>query len=827
MASHSDPAPFASVLRQHRLAAHLTQEALAERAGMSTRGIQNLESGVTRPYRDSAQRLAAALHLTGEGQAAFLAVAEPAPRHTRSVAIPIGQARHNLPVFLTSFVGREAEIAELRERLTETRLLTLTGTGGCGKSRLAMEVARGVTERYPDGVWQVELAGLSDPAVLPQAVAAAVGVRVPTSQDLVSVLGSALRRRQVLVLLDNCEHLLDACAALVDRLVSACPELTVLITSRQPLGVRGEVGWRVPALAVPDLAALPPLAVLGGCEAVRLFVARAEAARPGFALTARNARAVAQLCTRLDGLPLALELAAARVTALSVEELVARLEDRFHLLSNGGRTAWPRQRTLRATLDWSYDLLAASERTLFARLAVFAGTWSLEAAEAVGAGDGLERRDVLAALCRLVDQSLVAVREDSAGDTRYTLPETIRDYAMERLAASGEEEAVRARHAACYLQLAQQAGMQIGVAGMATQFHRLAVDLRNLHAALTFFVDRGLAEPALLMVGHLGSTWNVRGQGVAGRDLLAETLALPGGQGPSAARAWALRGAASAACKTGGTALARRYFEEHVAVTRSLGDRAGEAEGLDWLALFARMGGDLAAAQHLWEQSLELARAVGDQGRIATVIERLGENALYQGDASAARRLFEQPLAIYQELSDTWGIAGSLITLGQAAWALGEHTEARAQFTAALALQRAHDHQTCLPWTLHELGGLDLEHGDLAGAHAAFAESLSTLVDVAAHLDIPLSVGDFAALAAARGEPARALRLAGAASSLRELMPDFVMPRERALLASAEQCGRDALGELAAAAALAEGRAMSLDEAIAYALEDHKGTDPF
>jgi non-specific serine/threonine protein kinase len=356
-------------------------------------------------------------------------------------------ARHNLPLQLTSFVGREQALAEVGQLLATTRLLTLTGAPGVGKTRLALQVADEMWDAYADGVWLVELAALADPALVPQAVAAVLGVQEPPGRPLLGTLAEALRAQQVLLVLDNCEHLLAACATLADQLLRAGPHLEILATSREALAVAGETTWRVPSLAVPADA---PASGDGGatlveCEAVRLFVARACAAVPSFTLTERNAGAVGHVCRRLDGIPLALELAAARVRALPVEQLAVRLDDRFRLLAGGSRAALPRQQTLRAAVDWSYALLPEAEQVLLRRLAVFAGGWTLEAAEAVCAGDGLAPENVLELLVELVNKSLV-LAEEAGGERRFRLLETLRQYAWEKLQAAGEEAAVRGRH---------------------------------------------------------------------------------------------------------------------------------------------------------------------------------------------------------------------------------------------------------------------------------------------------------------------------------------------------------------------------------------------
>ena len=393
--------------------------------------------------------------------------------------------RSNLPAHRPSLIGRDDEAAAVRARLIEADagLLTLTGAGGCGKTSLALHVARDLLDLFPDGVRLVELAALSEPALVDQAVAAAFGVRERAGQSLREGLLVFLRPRVLLLLLDNCEHLVEACARLVQDLLSACPELRILATSREPLRTPGEVTWRVPSLMAPDPQRLPPPKELAGYPAVRLFVERTQAVQPGFVLTTDNAPAIARVCARLEGLPLALELAAARTRAMAVGQIAARLDESFRLLVGGSRTAHSRHRTLEATLDWSYDLLTTAEQLLLCRLSVFAGGFDLEPAEVVCGGEGIEPADVLDVLTRLVDKSLV-LADEQAGEARYRLLEPIRQYARERLAGSGEEAVVRRRHAAHYRALAEGAEPELWGPHQAAWLARLERDRDNLRAAL-------------------------------------------------------------------------------------------------------------------------------------------------------------------------------------------------------------------------------------------------------------------------------------------------------------------------------------------------------
>ena len=431
----------------------------------------------------------------------------------RLIAFPGGHRDasppNNLPLELSSFVGREKELAEVRRLLESSRLLTLTGSGGCGKTRLALAAGE-LVEGFEDGVWVVDLAPLADPSLVPQAVASTLGVREQPGRLPTGTLSDYLGSKKVLLILDNCEHLVGACAELAEALLRSCPGLGVLATSREALGITGEVAWPVPALSLPDVRRLPDIESLLHYESAPLFVERAAAVRPTFALTEQNAVAVAQICYRLDGIPLAIELAAARAKVLSVEQIAERLDDCFRLLAAGGRTAMPRHRTLHATMDWSHELLPDEERALFRRLSVFAGGFSLEAAESVCAGEDLERDDVLELLSHLVDKSLV-VTSDRDGETRYRLLETIRQYTREKLSESGEAGQVREWHAGYYLALAEAAEPELKGERQVAWLERFERDHDNLRAAMRWLLERGESEKAARLGWALWLFWWIRG----------------------------------------------------------------------------------------------------------------------------------------------------------------------------------------------------------------------------------------------------------------------------------------------------------------------------
>ncbi len=795
MATTSTSAPFGALLKGHRLESGLTQEGLAARAGLSTRAVSDLErDGGRTPRLETVTLLAAALALPPDQRGALLAAARPAAGQILQATHPAlaadapplrspGMSPNNLPLQLTSFVGRERDVAAVRHLLDVARLVTLTGPGGIGKTRLALEVAAGLASGYADGVWLVELAALVDPGLVPPAIAAVMGVREQTQEAVLATLAAALHQRQALLVLDNCEHLVGACAAAAEALLQACARLRVLTTSRAPLGVAGETVWRLAPLAVPsDRAATADKLQRGA--AVRLFLDRAVAADPTFGLAEPDAPAVARLCRRLDGLPLAIELAAPLVRVLTLDELARQLDDRFRLLVGGSRTALARQQTLRATIDWSDDLLDGPARALFHRLAVFAGGWTLEAAEAVCSGDGVDRDAVLALLVRLVDQSLVVVEEGAAGERRYRLLETLREYADDRLTASGEDGSVRARHAAHYLALADVGDAAIHEPDLIAK--RRWLDLMetehgNMRAAWGWLVDHRTIEQGLRHLGVLEKFGYRRGHLAEGQAFLRALLASGERVEPTPALVMALWSAAG---------LAQYY------------------------------GGDYAAAQSLAEQCLDAQRRLGDRLGVAATLSMLALTRREQGDHTGARALLEESLAIYRELGHRVGMCIDLDRLGQVAHALGDYAGARALYEQAWQLNREVGNPKFLSWSLHNLGCLALDEGGYATARSLLAESLTIRRDHADTFGMVHSLVAFASLAASEGRPERAQRLAGATAALAEALGAQLVPTYRVGFERRLAIACQALSAAAAAAAWAEGWSMPLDQAIDYAFSD-------
>ncbi len=706
-----------------------------------------------------------------------------------------GQQRHNLPAPRTQLVGREQDVASVRETLLhhDGRLVTLTGAGGCGKTRLAFAAALDLLNDFGDGVWLVELAALADPSLVAAATAAPFGVQNRPGRPLVDTLAAYLRSRSVLIILDNCEHLIEAAARLVGELLERCPTLWILATSRAPLRIAGEVIWLVPPLATPDPLRTYDPDELADYAAVRLFVDRVRASRRGFSLTPMNSAAVAQVCARLAGLPLALELAAARERALSVGEIAQRLDSSLRLLTAGNRTAPTRQQTLEATLDWSHHLLFAPERVVFRRLAVFAGGFDVQAVEAVCADDTVRRDDVVDVLSALVDKSLV-VAEDQVDVARYRLLEPIRQYALEHLAAAGESEAVRGRHSAYYLGLAEGAAAELwgphttGPFGNATQVasqSRLERDHDNLRMAQAWSEKHGSAETLARWCVALWGFWFLRGH-------LDEC------------RRWIE------------VALARGAQVEPALRARLLGPTG-------W---HAKQRGDYTGAIGAFEEALALFRSVDDEWNSGAMLNQLGMSVGYLGDSVGARRRLEESLAVFRRLADPWGVGFGLLNLAELLRSGGDIAEARALLQEGLPLLQGSGDIFLVLETLIELGGLALETDQLDRAASCARDGLPLLRDSGMRWYLPEALELAAGLASARGQPPRAARLLGAAETARETTGLVLQAQGEHAYSQTVQAARDALGADAFGLAWAAGRRLSvaqaIDEALAAAQEPSK-----
>ena len=707
--------------------------------------------------------------------------------------LPVEAALTNLPIPPTTFIGRRSEIASVKKLLSSVQLLTLTGAGGSGKTRLAIQVASDLLDAYIDGVWWVALAPLAEGNLLPRAVAKALGAPEVPGQKTTDTLVNFLRPKNLLLVLDNCEHLIAASARLVKRLLGECPQLKVLATSREALSVAGEQIWPVETLSAPDPQ--QPLAPdqLLQYEAVHLFAGRAQAVRPDFTLTEENARPVAEICRRLDGLPLAIELAAARANVLAVDQIAARLDDAFQLLTAGSRTALPRHQTLRAAFDWSYDLLTEEEKVLLRRLSVFAGGWTLSAVEAICAGEGIAENEVFDLLSRLVDKSLVEVHPGGER-ARYRMLETIRQYSSELLLESGESGSVRARHLNYFTRLVEAADPHLGFwlpdRDRDVWLRRLEAEYDNLRTAVRwiFEAENGLeagpqakAEAGLRLAVNLHWFWFARARFSEGRSWL--TRLIDTSHDVSATmRAQALATAGYMACWQGEFASGRSPLEDALTLFRQLEEGSGIAYALHGLGLVALSEGHVTLGRSRFKRSLGEAREADDRWLTAFSLHFLAIALSYQGKYARALSYLQEGDAIREQL--------------------GGMKQGRA-------------------FSLFHRARIARHQGDYAAARSRHAQGMQLFQQTGDRRGIGYSLAGFAILAAAQGDVLRAARLSGALASLERVLGSFLdaplqIEFDRELAAV-----RAALDEEAFAEATAEGRAMTMEQAAEYALEQY------
>jgi predicted ATPase/DNA-binding CsgD family transcriptional regulator len=725
---------------------------------------------------------------------------------------------------------------EVKRELEKTRLLTITGPGGSGKTRLALEVARDLLEIYPDGVWLVELAPLSEEALVPKAVAEAFEVSERPDEPLVDTLTEVLGGREMLLVVDNCEHLLEATARLVDVLLDSCPNLRVLATSREGLGVEGEVRWPVPSLSAPDPQYSSTVEELERLDSARLFLARARNHDPSFAFTPGNAQTVAELCSKLEGIPLAIELAAARVGTLSLEQISKRLEGSLELLTHGGRTVSARQRTIRGTLDWSHQLLSEPERKVFRRLSVFAGGWTLEASEVVVSGESIGQSEVIELLSRLVKKSLVIAEltADSSA-VRYRLLNSIRQYALEKLDDSGKIEDVMQAHAEYFLALAEEAEPELIGPREAEWFERLEEELDNFRAALSWASEHGEAELGLRLAGALGSFWFWEGHYDEGRRWIEGALTQ---EGPTSAlvRAKALGAASLLASALNDYARAKGAAEEGLRLSKESETENSRRPFFVWnnptpfflnrLANVAMEEGDPERATALSEESLELSRQANEvQGTVWSLLI-LAIAATLRADYERAERLYAEGLSLAQELNSAYARFLYFENWGWTALLRGDPARATLLIEEAVGLagERKRGFMGLLSRPLDNLGWAALVGGELGRAKAQFAENLARSKVRGDKRTLLMSLEGLACVAEAEGEDLRAGRLFGTAKALMGAIGYRLAPQEMAVLEPYRASVRSRLGEADWEKSLAEGGAMGLDQAAAYALSKERSS---
>jgi predicted ATPase/uncharacterized protein HemY len=723
----------------------------------------------------------------------------------------------NLPLQATPFVGREREVEDLSNllRREDLRLLTLTGPGGTGKTRLALQVAAAVLDEFERGTFFVSMASIGDPSLIASSIAATLKVREVPGQSLLETLKEYLHDRQMLLVLDNFEHVLDG-AVVVAELLGACPDLKVLATSRAALHLAGEHDFAVPPLAVPDLRDPLPLDALRRYDAIALFVDRAAAAKSDFTLTDENAHPVAEICSALDGLPLAIELAAARIKVFPPQLLLQRLSRRLSLLTGGARDVPMRQQTLRATIDWSYGLLPEAEQRLFARLGVFAGGCTREAIEAVCRADALLEVDVLAGTESLVEQSLM--RQSGEDEPRFGMLETIREYALYRLETT-EAEPVRRRHADYFLGLALRAEPAFRSADQEVWLGRLEAEHDNMRAALAWALEHGENDLALRLGSALHRFWQVHGHLTEGRSWLEQSLARPHPV-RTPVQVDALTGAGWLAIYQADFSGGRKLLEEALALARELGDDAGLAESLYALGHLTTLQGDYERARSLYGESLDLYLGLNDTWGIAAATNDLGTVALSVGDYLQARELLEEGLALARHLGQKRQVAVILFNLGYVGWCTGEYERAQALYEECLALAREIGDRLLLGMALNELGmvGALLGHDEV---DARFDESLRIYRDLEHRLGMAEWLENQARVMAFRDRPERAARLHGAAHALRQSLGVPLSPSDARVHDRDLAPARSALGDRWEEEWEA-GTTMTVDQGVTLALEGRR-----
>ena len=771
----------------------------------------------------------------------------------------------NIPLQLTSFIGREAEIEEIKGLLTTSRLVTLTGAGGCGKTRLALQVAAGLVEEYPNGAWFVELASLSDSTLVAQEVASTLDVQEQAGRSFTDSLSNYLRSKQILLVLDNCEHLIEACATLAENLFQTCPNLRILATSREALGITGETTWEVPPLSIPDSSLLPSLQTsdLSKYEAISLFNDRALTILPTFAMTDRIAPTVARICHRLDGIPLAIELAAARVKTLSTDQLVERLDDRFGLLTSGSRTALPRQQTLRATVDWSHELLSAGEKTLLRRLSVFAGGFTLAGAEAVCNEAGDLEIDVLDGITSLMEKSLLRGMEiskrEGVNEPRFMMLETIREYGLERLAESSEEEETRRHHANFFLELAEKGETGMWGSEQMDWLERFKREEDNIREVMEWSMKSGNRELGIRLAGalfpymfHSGLWREARGW--------QETLSQSEGV-PDFLRLKPLFGAAYLAFIQGDLGRAGELGEEILSIVNEIGNKEGIVFSLRLLSLrkfvqrdydegmrlieesltlgrelenkwyaaislnsMGELGlnlGDYGPARELFEESLTLFREVGDNLATIDSLSFLGQTALHQGDYDLARELLEENLTLSRKVGkNKERISTTLIFLGRIALLQADYDRANDYLDESSTLSRELEYGRPLRNSIRILGGVAFAQEEYEKAIGLYKESLTLSQEANEGGDIAGCLEGLAEVFVSQKKSEQAARIYGATEAWRETAQFHLRPSYlRADYDRSVAALRDEMDEEAFTAAWAEGRAMSVEDAVEYALK--------
>ncbi|MCI0553219.1 MAG: tetratricopeptide repeat protein [Anaerolineae bacterium] len=740
----------------------------------------------------------------------------------------------NLPTPLSAFIGREREIVEVKQLLSAHRLVTLTGAGGSGKTRLSLRVASELLREFEHGIWFVELASITDPAFVIQTVASTLNIREQAKQELMEVLVDHLLSRQALLVLDNCEHLISACAQFMQTILQKCPDLKILATSREVFGITGEAAWTVPPLSLPSqqpwtnpVSAQDALSLYEESESVQLFVARAMAISSGFKLTSENGAWIAEICRHLDGMPLAIELAAARMRSLSVQQIAERLDDRFHLLTGGSRTAALRQQTLAATLDWSYMLLSANEQKVLQRLSVFAGGATLDAAEWVCAGEGVESAEVLEALSRLVDKSLVIVDKPERGETRYRLLETIRQYALEKLAESGEVDESKEHYLHYFIQWAEKIEPSLNGAEQIPGLDLYEAEHDNLRAALEWCsTDNRRAEAGLRLAAACGRFWRLHGYISEGRLRLSAALSKAGVQERNITRARALTLLANHLYLQSDYPAMHPLVEEALSIWRELGDegKVGAAYTLDLLGELATEEGDYESAPRFFQEALEIYKDTNNLRGIGEIYMQLGWAAMRTGDLHHAESHLGEFLNLAQQVGDPTNLAFAFSGLGEVTVRLGQYDRAITLLERGLELNRLRGDKWGTGTSLGSLGWAALRQQDFKRMRALLGESLSVRTEISDKGGIAWCLEKLAEAKHDEAQFEDAVKLFGFADALRAPIGSVIDPADQPEYIRIISGLQSALGVDAFAALWAEGKAMQLEEVIEVSLSEPEST---
>jgi predicted ATPase/DNA-binding SARP family transcriptional activator len=779
---------------------------------------------------------------------------------TRALALKRRSKLH-VPIPLTSFIGREKELKEVADLFSKSRLVTLTGSGGVGKTRLAIQMVAEVLDLFPDGVWFLDLAPLTDSALVPNTLASLIGLRESGEMAVTELLINYFRSRTALIIFDNCEHLIDASAQLINSLLTSCEHIAILATSRETLQVAGELPYRVPSLEIPKPNTEFNFLEISSMEAIKLFVERAAVALPRFVLNQQNAMPIVQICQRLDGIPLALELAAARTNVLTVGQILKHLNDRFNLLTNGLRSVLPRHRTLRATIEWSHELLSEKERILFRRLAVFMGGWTLEAAKEVCRENGIGSEEILNLLSQLVNKSLVLVETPNNSETRYRSLETIRQFALETLRESDDERSVQVLHLNFFVRFAEDIGSKLQGAEQLECLNRLEKDYDNLRVALEQSKTSGNIDAGLRIAWSLMLFWSARGYWSEAKVFLIHILTLPDAMHKTSLRVKGLLVAGLVATLLNDIAIAQSWLDEGIEIARDLGPDSKSLLAISLgLKGYSIIGSDLSLAQSLCEDALAMGREIDDKYVIANVLDYLGNIYSTRGDYTAARAASDESVTVFLDTKNRWMSSRPLGNLGLICYQLGDYDAARSYLQAGLEIYREIGDQANIAFILATLADIDCIQGDYLHAGVLYEESLAIRQRMGDEFSIALLIANlgkislqqgnllqattlfeeslgcakknknkaqiwicltgFATLAIAKRRPEVTARLLGALditlqSISAKLDPVHQIDHTRNLAAARAQ-----LDEATFTTAWATGRQMNLDETVAFALKE-------